>query len=219
MILLTVTVPVQHAQAQIPIIDIIKAAVKKVIKQIDLQVQRLQNKTIALQNAQKTLENTMSKAKLKEISDWMEKQRKLYDEYYQELKKVKDAIRTFQTVRDIARQQSQIVAEYKHAYALFRQDKNFTEQEVAYMYQVYTGIMNESAKDLEQLAMVVSSFKTEMTDGKRLELIRQISNSMQQHLNDLRRFNTQNRLLSVQRTDARRNIEASRKLYALPVKP
>jgi hypothetical protein len=46
---------------------VIKQAIIKVIKALDLQVQRLQNKTIWLQNAQKTLENTMSKLQLNEI--------------------------------------------------------------------------------------------------------------------------------------------------------
>jgi len=67
-------------EAQIPIADIIKEGVKKVIIAIDLRIQRLQNETIWLQNAQKTLENQMSKLKLGEISDWVEKQRKLYDD-------------------------------------------------------------------------------------------------------------------------------------------
>ncbi len=77
--------PIQETKAQIPIADIIKAAVIKVIKAVDLQVQRLQNKTIWLQNAQKALENEMSQLKLNEIKDWVGKQRKLYDDYYQEL--------------------------------------------------------------------------------------------------------------------------------------
>ncbi|MCH5684244.1 hypothetical protein LWM68_08205 [Niabella sp. W65] len=52
-------------------------AVKKALRAADLAIQRLQNKTIGLQNAQKEVENTMSKLKLREISDWAEKQRGL----------------------------------------------------------------------------------------------------------------------------------------------
>ena len=62
--------PVQQINAQIPILEIIKAGVTKVIKAVDLKIQRLQNKTIWLQNAQKTLENKVSKLKLTQISDW-----------------------------------------------------------------------------------------------------------------------------------------------------
>ena len=95
-ILLISLAPVQHTEAQIPIYDIIKAAVKKVIKAVDLKIQRLQNKTIWLQNAQKTLENQMSKLKLKEIGDWANKQKELYAKYFDELSKVKNAIGTYQ---------------------------------------------------------------------------------------------------------------------------
>mgnify|MGYP004106733677 CR=1 FL=1 len=71
--------PVQQANATpIAILEIIKAGIKKVIKAVDLKIQRLQNKTIWLQNAQKTLENTLSKLKLDEISEWTEKQKEQY---------------------------------------------------------------------------------------------------------------------------------------------
>ena len=63
MVFETVT-PLQKLEAQIDIATIIKAAVKKVIKAVDLQIQRFQNKTIWLQNVQKSLENAMSKTKL-----------------------------------------------------------------------------------------------------------------------------------------------------------
>ena len=55
--------PVRAAETtvNIPIIGLIKFAVKKVIKAIDLRIQRLQNKTIWLQNAQKKIENILSK--------------------------------------------------------------------------------------------------------------------------------------------------------------
>ena len=73
------------SKAQMPIAEIIKEGIKKVIKAVDLQIQRLQNKTIWLQNAQKAIENEMSKLKLDDISDWVEKQRKLYADYFDEL--------------------------------------------------------------------------------------------------------------------------------------
>src|SRR5690349_11688344 len=117
--------PMQRAKAQIPVLEIIKQAVIKVIVAVDLKVQRLQNKTIWLQNAQKTLENTMSKVKLDEITDWVEKQRKLYADYFEELRQVKTVLAYYQLVKEILERQVQIVNEYKAAWALFRQDQNF----------------------------------------------------------------------------------------------
>src|ERR1700730_10735569 len=114
--------PIQKINAQIPVLEIIKEGITKVIVAVDLKIQKMQNKTIWLQNAQKTLENSMSKLRLKEISDWAAKQRKLYADYFDELKKVKTALAYYQRVRDIMDQQVQIVSEYKAAWALFKQD-------------------------------------------------------------------------------------------------
>ncbi len=207
--------PVQKSQAQIPILEIIKAAVKKVIIAVDLQVQRLQNKTIWLQNAQKTLENTMSKMHLDDISGWVEKQRRLYADYFEELRKVKTALTYYQRVKDIIEQQVQIVREYQAAWTLFRQDRNFTSEELDYMLEVYTGMMGESGKNIDQLFLVVNAFVTQMSDAKRLEIIDGVSASVEQTLMDLKEFNEENKMISLQRAVEQGEIDYVKKLYGL----
>lgn len=207
--------PIQESKAQIPIVDIIKAAVKKVIKALDLQMQRLQNKTIWLQNAQKTLENKMSQLKLNEIKDWVEKQRKLYDDYFQELWKVKAVIAYYNRVKDIIERQVQMVNEYKGAWALFKQDKNFTADELDYMYNIYSGMMDESLKSIDQLFLVVNAFATQMSDAKRLEIINTVSDKLEQQYGDLKDFNNQNKMLSIQRASELGEIEYVKRLYGI----
>jgi hypothetical protein len=158
--------PVQNANAQIPIMEIIKQAITKVIVAVDLKIQRLQNKTIWLQNAQKVLENKMSELKLTEISDWVEKQRAQYANYFDELWRIKSALAYYQRIKDIIEKQLQIVNEYKGAWALFRQDKNFTADELDYILEVYSGIMDESVNNLDQLSLVINAFVTQMSDAK-----------------------------------------------------
>ena len=207
--------PVNETQAQIPIVDIIKAAVKKVIKAADLQIQRLQNKTIWLQNAQKTLENKMSQLKLNEIKNWVEKQRKLYDDYFQELWKVKAILAYYNRVKDIIERQVQMVNEYKGAWALFKQDKNFTAEELDYMFNIYSGMMDESLKSIDQLFLVVNAFATQMTDAKRLEIINTVSDNLEQQYVDLKDFNNQNKMLSIQRASEKGEIDYVKRLYGL----
>lgn len=207
--------PVQKTQAQIPVLEIIKQGIKKVIKAVDLKIQRLQNKTIWLQNAQKTLENTMSKLKLDEISDWVEKQRKLYADYFDELWKVKAALAYYYRVKEIIEGQVQMVGEYKAAWALFRQDKNFTADELDYMYNIYTGMFDESMKSIDQLFLVVNTFATQMTDAKRLEIINTVSGNLEQQFMDLKDFNNQNKMISLQRASEKGEIEYVKKLYGL----
>ena len=207
--------PVQHTNAQIPILEIIKAAIKKVIKAADLKIQRLQNKTIWLQNAQKTLENKMSKLKLTEISDWSKKQKELYAKYFDELWKVKNAISSYQVVRDIINKQVQLVQEYSKAFNLSKQDKNFTADELDYMQKVYTGILDESIKKIDQIQLVINAFATQMTDAKRLEIIHTAGDNIEQNITDLRQFNQQNITISLQRSKEKNDIDVVKKLYGL----
>jgi hypothetical protein len=203
------------SDAQISIAEVIKQAITKVIVAVDLKIQRLQNKTIWLQNAQKAIENEMSKLKLNEISDWVEKQRKLYADYFDELSRVKEAIATYHGVKEIIDKQKALLGEYKSAWSLFNKDENFTPDELSYMGKVYSGILNESLKNLDQVFLVINAFVTKMTDAKRIEIINKASDEIEQNLDDLRQFNNQNKMLSFQRAAEKGDIEITKKLYGL----
>ncbi len=213
---LTVMPASQSNATPAAILEIIKAGVKKVIKAVDLKIQRLQNKTIWLQNAQKTLENTLSKLKLDEISDWTERQKTLYKDYFEELAKVKSIISYYQRIREISQKQVRLVEEYQRAWNLFKQDKYFTSDELGYMAKVYSGILDESAKNIEQISLVVKSFTTTMSDAKRLEIINAAADDVDANYYDLTRFNKQNMMLSLQRAKENNDVDVVKKLYGLP---
>jgi hypothetical protein len=208
-------IPNQSAEASIPIAAIIKEAIEKVIKAVDLMVQRLQNKTIWLQNAQKVLENKLNELKLTEIAEWTEKHRKLYKEYYDELWKVKNAIASYQRVKQILERQKELVAEYKRVWEIIRSDDHFTKNELDYMYLVYSGIMKASVRNLNQILVVINSFKTQMSDGKRLEIINRCGEAIEQNYFDLKEFNNQNIQLSIGRAKDAHEVETVRQLYGL----
>ncbi len=215
MIAIGTITPVQKTNAQIPIVDIIKAAVKAVINAIDLQIQRQQNKIIWLQNAQKTLENATSKLKLDEIGDWVGKQKTLYKDYYEELQKVKSIISYYKRIKDVTEKQIRLTEEYKRAYGLFKQDKHFTSDELSYIGKVYSGIFDESLKNIDQLFLVVNSFTTQMSDAKRLEIINAAADHVDVNYNDLKEFNQQSILLSLQRAKVQNDVDVVKKLYGL----
>jgi hypothetical protein len=200
------------AQITIPIIGNIIA---KVIQAIDLKIQRLENKTVWLQDVQKKLENTMSELKLGEISDWVQKIRDLYSEYYQELKVVKDVIADYDKVKQIISLQQRIISEFNKAWALFNQDRHFTASELNYMNSVYSGILAESAKNVDQILMVINSFITQMDDAGRMTIVDHAAKSMQQNYNDLKAFNNQNIMLSLQRGVEENDVQSVRQLYNL----
>jgi hypothetical protein len=205
-----------QASAQTPIVEVIKAGIKKAIKAADLQVQRLQNKTIWLQNAQKTLENILSKLKLDEISDWTEKQKEQYQKYYAELGQVKAVISYYQRVRDITKKQLRLVDEYNRTWSLIRQDIHFTANEIEYMSKVYSGILDESLENISQISLIIKSLTTKMSDAKRLELINNAADQVDTNYSDLVQFNTENTLLSLQRAKTENEVQTVKRLYGLP---
>jgi hypothetical protein len=215
LVMCCVILPIKRSNAQIPVLEIIKQGITKVIKAVDLKIQRLQNETIWLQNAQKVLENKMSELRLTEISDWVEKQRTLYAKYFDELWRVKAALSYYYKVKGIIGKQAQLVDEYKAAWALFKQDKNFTTDEVNYMQQVYSGIMEESIKNLDQLFLVINAFATQMSDAKRLEIVTEVDMRLDENIGDLREFNIQNKMISLQRASEKGEIETVKRLYGL----
>lgn len=203
------------AEAQIPVAEVIKEGIKKVIVAIDLKIQRLQTKTIWLQNAQKVIENAMSKLKLSQISDWVQKQKDLYQNYFDELWKVKDVLAYYFRVKEIINQQLALVREYHRAWQGVKQDGHFTVDEVAYIGQIYTGMIEESLKNLEQVSLVINSFTTQMTDARRMEIIDDAALKMQTNYDDLRRFNNQNIQLSLQRSKDEHDISVVKQLYGI----
>lgn len=211
--LVFVVAPTQQSHAIVWVV--VQAAMKKVIRAMDLAVQKLQNKTVLLQNAQKTLENTLSKLKLEEISDWTKKNKEQYQKYYEELSKIKGHINNYQRVRSLMEKQVRTVSEYRRAFDLFKKDKHFSEKEITYMTKVYTGMLNESVKTLDQLLSLIRDHDLTMTDGKRLELIGSAADRMDTVLSDLRLFNQQNIKLTLQRASDLQEVNVLKQMYGL----
>lgn len=212
-----VSAPANQAHAVLPeaLLKIIKEAVVKVINAADLVLQQLQNHTIWLQNAQKEIENALTKLKLDEIADWTEKQKEQYRKYYEELKKVKKVISTYQRIKAITAKQARLVEEYKNAWNLFSHDRNFSTEERKYMSKVYQGILDESVKNIDQISLVVKSLTTQMSDAQRIQIINYAADQVDHNYDDLRLFNRQNVLLSLQREKARKEVDVIRGLYNL----
>jgi hypothetical protein len=201
----------QMTGAQTPWQEIIKA----VINAADLVIQQVQNETIVLQNAEKEITNVMSKLELDDITDWVQKQKDLYEEYYNELATVKDLISGYDRLKNLVNTQGRLVSEYQSAYNLFKQDKHFTGSELDFMFNIYSGIVDQSLKNLEQALLVVSSLETSMTDAERMNIIESASSGMQKNYDDLRRFNNQNIQLSLKRSQSEEDIASVKHLYGI----
>ncbi len=98
---------------------------------------------------------------------------------------------------------------------MFKQDKHFNAEELLYMERVYSGILEESIKNIDQIFLVINSSQTQMSDAKRLEIINAAADRIDENYNDLKVFNQQGILLSLQRAKAQNDVDVVKKLYGL----
>lgn len=208
-------ISVKSEAQDIPGVGVVTGLVKRVIKAIDLEVQRLQNNTIALQNAQKVLENTESELHLKEIASWVQKQKDLYQNYFNELWEVKTVITGYHRIKKISEKQVALVNAYKRTWNLLQQDKHFTPEELSYMGGVYSGILNQTLEDANGLLNIVTAFTTQMDDAARMKIIDDVGNKVYENYSDLQRFNTENEMLSLQRSRDENDAAVVKWMYGL----
>jgi len=203
------------ADAQFIVGSVISSTVGRVIRAIDLEVQRMQNQTIWLQNAQKALENQLSQLKLTEISDWSQKQKDLFSQYYTELWDIKTAIAYYSKISELTQKQVALVNSYNQAWALLKNDKHFTADELTYMEKVYSGILQASVNDLDQLLNIIHANKTQMPDASRMEIINKTADHMDTNYNDLQRFNSENEMLSISRANDENEVLTLKQYYGI----
>jgi len=197
------------------IIDAIEEAIRQALIAADIAVQKVQNTTIGLQNAQKALENELSLNSLSDISDWEQKQKDLYSNYFDELWKVKSVISYFRQITGIISQQKALVNEYKQSYARVQNDKNFSPTELNYIYGVYSGIIGESVKSVDQIVTILTSFSLQMTDASRMKIISKASADIEQQTVDLRSFNNKTIQTSFQRAKTTSEVNTLKTLYGV----
>lgn len=159
-------------------IDPVSLIIAKVIKAIDLKVQKLQNETIWLQQAQSLAENELSKTKLSEITGWQKQLSDLYAGYFAELKTVKSSITGMKQIKGIVEMQQQVVMEYGR----IAKDAQIKIQ--------YDALLNTSMDVLQTLYAVLSSAYS-MKDAERLCMVTTLKDAMSHCLINIQALNKQ----------------------------
>jgi hypothetical protein len=202
-------------RAQIPILDIINAAAKKVVMAIDLKVQELQTQTIQLQVAEKDLENTMEDSELGDITGWVKGEEQLYASYYQELWQVKAVISAYKRVTDMLDKEAQIVREYQQMTAALKSDKHLTAAEAEMMGASLSSIVNQSVNNLGQIKLVIQAFVTQMPDAGRLRIIDEAGSSVDKNYAAMGGLYQSGVLLSLNRARDENDIVAVKGLWGI----
>ena len=84
------------------------------------------------------------------------------------------------------------------------------------MERVYSGILEESMKNMDQIFLILESFTTQMSDLKRLEIIDAAADQIDANYDDLTLFNNQNVMLSLQRAKTVNDVNKVKQFYGIP---
>ncbi|MBS1737551.1 MAG: TerB family tellurite resistance protein [Bacteroidetes bacterium] len=137
----------------------------------------------------------------------------LHKTFLDALMEVSPGVKKYKRIADIISYQLRITKEYKLAFNRFKEDKQFSIEEIDYLGKVYSNLFTESLKSIDELAMVITSGKLRMSDDERLQAIDRIYMSVEDQYTFLKEFTNNTNLLSLQRKAEKAEIEMSRRLY------
>lgn len=140
---------------------------------------------------------------------------KLHQVFLDGLLVVNPAVRDYKRIPMIISYQGQLMKEYRRAYRRFTDNHDLTASELRYLESVYTYIVNQSVKNLEELTMVVTAFKLRMSDDERLKAIDRIFLDMENKLSFLRYFNNSTQMLVMQRAKEHSDVKTMKRLNAI----
>lgn len=139
----------------------------------------------------------------------------LHKSFLDGLMDVSPAVKSYKRIADIINYQLRIAKEYKITLKQFKEDKQFTFEEINYITKVYQNLFNQSLKNIDELAMIITAGKLRMSDDERLQAIDKIYASVENQYAFLRDFKSNTAMLSLQRKSEQAQIDMSRRIYGI----
>jgi hypothetical protein len=140
----------------------------------------------------------------------------LHNQLLNSLLEVSPAVKNYKRVADIVSNQLRVVREYKQAFRTLAGSALFSPGELDYFSRVYASLFQESLKNLDALAMVLTSGSLRMSDDERLSAIDRLYDQSADQLSFLRHFNSQGKVLALQRAHEQHNVSSLQGLYGIP---
>jgi len=139
----------------------------------------------------------------------------LHKTFLDGLMQVSPAVRRYKRIADIINYQVRIVKDYKAAFNQFKNDHQFTIDEIEYLEKVYKNLFEQSLKCLDELIMVITAGKLRMSDEERLQAIDRIYALIEEQYLFLKDFNGNTAMLSIQRKSEHAEIMLSKRINGL----
>lgn len=140
----------------------------------------------------------------------------LHANFLNSLNAVSPGVANYGRVADIILQQANLVTEYKRYQQAFRQSGTFNADELGYMANVYSTLLQESLQNLSRLTDILAAGKLRMSDAERLKAIDHIYADSADQYAFLKNFDRQGVMLSLQRSKDLNDTQTLKNLYQLP---
>ncbi|MGI8949949.1 MAG: hypothetical protein ACR2FN_00040 [Chitinophagaceae bacterium] len=139
----------------------------------------------------------------------------LHETFFNSLKSVNPKIKNAVEVAEIISIQISIVNHFKAAIKMYNGSNQFNNSELNYINNVYSSLIVESLKDIDQLMEVITDDKLEMTDDERINQINNIYSDMCDKNQFTQSFTNGASLLAQQRARDQNDATVSKELYGL----
>ena len=135
--------------------------------------------------------------------------------YFTSLVTVNPKIKRYAKVAEIIALQITIAKQSGNAITSFRNNHHFTPTEINYLQGVYSKLLSDCAKNLDELLTLITNGNLQMKDDERIKAIDKIYLEMQDKQQFVRAFSNNTAGLSIQRSNEENNIIISKKLNGL----
>lgn len=137
----------------------------------------------------------------------------LHQNYFSSLDNVSPAVKGNPKIKGISDLMQQIETTFDKAFAWQQSNAMLSSDEITYMKMVYNHLLDDCNKDIDELALVATDGKTQMSDDARIKKIDQLYADMQQKYIFSGSFTAKAYTLAQQRSADKDSKEALRKLY------
>lgn len=152
---------------------------------------------------------------LSAISDFSKANFDLHSKYFNSLQTVNPQIRKYAKAAEIVALQVKIVGNYKSTYRKIKSSNAFSIDELNYVEKVFTTLLDDCEKTLDELITVTTNGKLQMKDDERMNRIDKIYLDMQGKLTFSDAFSNDATLLAASRIKEQTDIQASRWLQGI----
>lgn len=135
--------------------------------------------------------------------------------YFTSLVTVNPKVRQYKKVAEIIALQISIAKQAANAIRAFKNNRHFTSVEINYLQTVLSNLLSVCAKNLDELATLITNGNLQLKDDERIRAIDKIFGDMQDKQQFVRSFCNSATGLSVQRSNEANDIIISKKINGL----